>query len=410
MPERRVGAVRAVKCVAALLLLLLTTSSHAQQPAKNTGANWGSVSGSVSCADTNAPARFAVVTLLPVPVEGAAKQTQQTSTAIATTDLDGRFAMGRVPAGKYFVLGRLAGYLNPLAAFGSDQLKQMSEETRKELMAAIPMVTVQADQPVSIDVRLQHAAMLAGTVLYDDGSPAVGLDMGLIRKRPDGVVEQMDGDLVNGVDEFGGAHATTDDRGHYQFIGLPAGEYAVIAKLPAAEMSANAKLDGTGTTLSIVSHDGNAMAVYSGNVFRKRDAKFVKLGNGDTATGVDIGIPLSGLHVVRGVVTAKRDGHVLNKAHVALLYADDRTEMRAVQVQQDGSFEFGYVPEDRYILEVTAGQDVEQVQMHQFNSNYTDEKVVGRYGSAELPVVVQGDMSGIDVALPDVAAGGVVQQ
>ncbi|MFC5861938.1 carboxypeptidase-like regulatory domain-containing protein [Acidicapsa dinghuensis] len=393
-----------------VVVLVLAGFGSLAQPAKTAGAGLGSVSGSVSCSDTNAPARFAVVTLLPVPGEGAAKQPQQTSSAIATTDLDGRFAMARVPAGKYFVVGRLAGYLNPLAAFGTDQLQKMSEDTRKELLAAIPVVTVQADQPVSIDVRLEHAAMVAGTVLYDDGSPAVGLDVGLIRKRADGTLEQIEGDLVNNVNPFEGAHTTTDDHGHYALIGLPAGEYAVVAMLPTTGISADAKLDGTGTTLSIVSHDGNAMAVYSGNVFRRRDAKFVKLGNGDVATGTDIGIPLGGLHVLRGVVTAKRDGHALNKAHVALLYADDRTQMRAVQVGQDGSFEFGYVPEDRYILQVTAGQDVEQVQMHQFNSNYTDEKVVGRYGSAELPVVVQGDMSGIDVALPDVAAAGMAQQ
>lgn len=392
--------------------LFFAACSQAQQTARGSAVGWGSVSGSVSCADTNAPARFAVVTLEPVPpekAEGAAKKAQKTSSAIATTDLDGRFAIGKVPPGKYFVLGRLAGYLNPLAAFGGDQLQQMSEETRKELMAAIPMVTVQADQPVSIDVRLEHAATLAGTVLYDDGSPAVGLDVGLIRRRPDGVVEQMDGELVNGIGEFEGAHATTDDRGHYQLIGLPPGDYAAMATLPAVEISAGAKLDGTGTTLSIVSHDGNAMAVYSGNVFRRRDAKFVKLGHGDTA-GVDMGIPLSGLHVLRGTVTAKRDGHALNKGRVRLLYADDRTEMRATEVQQDGGFEFGYVPEDRYILEVTAGQDVDQVQMHQFNSNYTDEKVMQRYGAAELPLVVQGDMSGIELALPDAGAAGVAQQ
>jgi hypothetical protein len=61
-------------------------------------------------------------------------------------------------------------------------------------------------------------------------------------------------------------------------------------------------------------------------------------------------------------------------------------------------------------LQVTAGEDVEQVQMHQVNSNYTDEKVMQRYGAAELALVVQGDMSGIDVALPDVGAAGVAQQ
>lgn len=94
--------------------LLFAVCLQAQQAAKGTASVWGSVSGSVTCADTNAPARFAVVTLLPVPGEGAAKKAESTSSAIATTDLDGRFAMARGAGGEVFC-ARAAGWVSESA-------------------------------------------------------------------------------------------------------------------------------------------------------------------------------------------------------------------------------------------------------------------------------------------------------
>jgi hypothetical protein len=55
-----------------------------------------------------------------------------------------------------------------------------------------------------------------------------------------------------------------------------------------------------------------ALSVYSGNVFREKDAKPIEVTAGSERDGADITIPLLGLHSVSGTVTALADGHTIN--------------------------------------------------------------------------------------------------
>ena len=166
-----------------------------------------------------------------------------------------------------------------------------------------------------------------------------------------------------------------------------------------------------GASISTVGPDGSGLSIYSGDVFRKKDAKTVKVGEGDLVGGQDITIAIGGLHTVRGTVTAKRDGHALNSGEVTLLYADDQEEVRSVRVEDDGSFVLLYVPEDKYILRATGGADTETVELHPSPQlSMRQEKQMRRYGSVEIPVVVQGDLSGLELAAPDAAAEKVAQE
>jgi hypothetical protein len=381
-------------------------ASIGQTATKKTGPATGSVIGEVSCADTNAPARFAVVTLEPVPVEKAAsdekKKEDQATNATATTDLQGRFALDKVMPGHYYVLGVLAGYLNPLTRFDHEQLHAMTDETRKELAKLVPVVEVEPGQEAAVTLRLERASEIGGTVLYDDGSPAVGLHVGLLRKGKDGKLASLSSELSMGLGQPG-ADAMTDDRGHYRMIGAPPGEYAVRASLPTEKFSVGGLLGG-GLSFSVRSENGGELTVYSGDVFRKKDAKTTKVGDGDQVGGVDITISIAGLHTVRGTVTAKRDGHALNAGQVHLLYADDQEQARYVNVDRDGNFELDDVPEDKYILRLITGADTEQVELHPYpEMTVKQDKVLREYDQAEMPLLVQGDISGLELAAPDLA-------
>ena len=361
------------------------------------------VSGRVTCADTNMPARFATVTLEPVPgKKGEAKAERNSGTnATGMTDIEGRYLLEKVTPGKYYVVGSMGGYLNPLARFGREELAELTEETQKKLAAAVPVIEVAAGQPVGVDLRLERAAEIDGTVVYDDGSPAVGVELALLKKNKEGVLEAVNWSLLSGMQQLDGGHST-DDRGRYRLVGMPPGEYVVSAKLPSLEISVGGLLGGHGMNVMVRNHEEGALTVYSGSVFRKRDAKVVKVGEAESVGGVDITFQLAGLSSLKGVVVAARDGHTVNQGQVVLAWADDREQLRSVEVGQDGSFVMTYLPQDKYVLRVLGAGDAEEVTKSEGNYTYVQQQLVHSYGTMEQPLALLGDVSGVELAVPEV--------
>jgi hypothetical protein len=390
----------------AIAMLPVALPSLVSAQAKKAEPPTGVVTGQVSCADTNAPARFAVVTLERVPDEKERADPKAKSNwlegegsmnATATTDLEGRFVIDKVPVGRYFVIGILSGYMGPLSRFDHDDLTKISAETRKEMLRLVPTVNVEAGQAAQVTIRLDHASELSGTVLYDDGSPAIHLQVKLLRKTKTGEIASMDGIVVPGF----GAQVETDDRGRYRLIGVPPGEYSVAVTIRLEKVAFAGLLGDGGVSINVWGSRGGEVNIYSGNKFRKKDAKITKVSEGEQLGGLDVTIPLAGLHKVQGTVTAKRDGHPLNKGKVALLYEDDGAEAQYADVDRDGNFELPYVPEDRYLLRVTGGEDTELIQKHEFNSNFTEEKTLKKYGQVDTPLIVQADMTSLELAAPE---------
>ena len=152
-----------------------------------------------------------------------------------------------------------------------------------------------------------------------------------------------------------------------------------------------------------------APRVCLGDVFRRKNAKTVKVGAGETASGVDIEIPLSGLHTVSGAVTALADGHPINHGTVRLLYADDREKARETALVEDGTYSMEYVPEGKYILQVSGAQDEEQKVVVTGQGETQQETAqtvpVRRYADKELPLTVLNDTEDFNIALTAAAPG-----
>jgi hypothetical protein len=174
----------------------------------------------------------------------------------------------------------------------------------------------------------------------------------------------------------------SDSHGHFSLTNLPAGEYIVCTLMPSESQQAAAR-------------------VCLGNTFRKKDAKTVKVQAGEVFKTADIEIPLSGLHTVAGTVSAVADGHALGRGTVRLMYADDRERARETSLLEDGSFSLEYVPESKYILQVSGAQDAKTKGSESAPGGAgvtsSTANAPPRYADKEIPLIVLRDMDDIQV-------------
>ena len=405
-----------MRTIAAIVLLatLCASSSSAQQQ-KNTKPQMprGTITGTISCGDTNAPARLAQVSLL------SSNHQQNSQVFMAQSDLDGHFAIGRLPEGTYYVSVKYAGYLDTFPLAKSSDLAGLSADERKQFEAQALTVSISAQQASTIAVRLDRAAVLEGTVLYDDGSPAIGLHMNIRPKpRPGAVTTKSKAadDLFGLTIVLNDAFArVTDDHGHFRAVGLAPGEYLISTTLSTA--SGTAPPDSPEIEL-VKSTPSGGLVMYYGDTARASEAKTIKIAGGESNTEADITIPLSKLHSVHGRITLKRTGQPPPTAALRLLYADTR-EFARMAVAVNGEFELNYIPEGSYILQAQASADPAPANEEDGNGtisgsfgvfietgdfDFAPHVSIDESASSEIPIDVHGELTGIALEVPDAPA------
>jgi len=97
----------------------------------------------------------------------------------------------------------------------------------------------------------------------------------------------------------------TDDLGHFRISGLPAGEYIL-----------NSSFQSSGL-FNLFGETEKTLNIYYGDVFFQKDAKPIKIGEGEESTGNNITIPLSKIHSISGSLL-NVSGHIINAGDVAL--------------------------------------------------------------------------------------------
>ena len=359
----------------------------------------GTVTGHVICADTNGPARIAHVVLQPVvdiaPASKTGDRPRQISAAVTATLLDGSFTVPNIAPGDYYVFVEKLGYLSPFAQLSREDLNHPKPETAGLIAKLLTPVSVAANRTSTVEVRIYKGSAISGTIRFDDGAPDANTGVSVLTKDKTGKWVPFLTNLVAGP--FGGT--TTDDQGHYRISGLPAGEYLLQTTLALTDIFVNGLFtENHGTS----NHNRYVLKLYSGDSFRARDAKSIKLNDGDEADSVDITIPLSKLHAISGTVQDANSGHAINAGRVTILYSDDNAELTSVDIdKEDSGFHFYYVPEGEYTLKVTSARDVTREEIPYpagtVPPTHTVEKKLRDYDVEPQPFSIHSDITGITI-------------
>lgn len=173
-----------------LLYVCLFSNGCNERKARKPDPTKGVVTGIVLCADNGKPARFATVTLMPVPrkEDKPDEKEVQPPEETTVTDLDGRFRIEAVEPGRYYAISTLEGYLDPMRGLDFTRLGDQANEKEFELDAVkqwtghFVEVSVRVHRTAEISLQVERGAEIGGTVTFDDGSPAIGMHFSLFRK------------------------------------------------------------------------------------------------------------------------------------------------------------------------------------------------------------------------------------
>jgi hypothetical protein len=395
-----------------LLLAVPCATLAAQQPASANGT--GTVTGHVTCGDTQRPARFATVALFGVPAQvtaapkadpnadstammqamaDALKSLGKTNLVQTQTGTDGSFIATDVAPGDYYLFAASAGYVSPLNQVQA--LLQSGADMSKPL-PGVPIVHVVAEHAAMGDVTMVRGAAVSGTIAWDDGSPVTGAVMTVLSTKGDAKPPQQFAMLA--MTSVLSALSISDDLGHFRISGLAPGDYLVQATIQAGQQS------GFGASMNLSKMMANKpLVVFAPSAFHKADAKPVTLHVSEDLREQSMVLKLGGLHSVSGRIAAAEDHHGINSATVRLEDVNDKEFSRSTSVDALGNFTITYVPPGTYTMKVVDAEDTEPVKKDPNKPKlFAEDKTLRSYKPGQMSVIVlDSDLTGqnVDVVL-----------
>jgi len=384
----------------------------AQQP--TTPPPSGTVTGHVTCGDTQRPARFAQVMLFAVPTTAAAPMdpnAKMDDAAIAAamksamsgmnnmvmtqTGLDGSYSAASVAPGDYYVFATVAGYVQPNAMV---QAALDAGADPKKPIPGIPMVHVVADRSVSSDVTMQRGGAISGKVVWDDGSPATHVVLTAESTKSQTKPLPPEFSMLMMSSALAGSLAlVSDDLGNYRIAGLAPGEYRLKATL---QVSMNLNMQGGGMNLARMMQD-KPLIIYAPSTLHKSQAAALTVKAGDELRDQIVTLNLGGMHSVSGSITSVEDHHGINSASIELTDVSDKDVVRSAGVDASGNFSVSFVPPGTYNMEVSDAADTQPSTKKQTGLvNFNAPETLRSYEDAKQSVIVgESDVTGQNIAL-----------
>lgn len=367
-------------------------------PQVNQQRMMATVTGRVTCSDTQRAARFATVTL--VGVEQATENQGRGfggpngfgRRVTARTDMDGNYTVQAEP-GDYYVTASAIGYASPVAEIAA---RLRSGASEADLLAALPQVHVAEAGGGTANITLDRGGVIAGKMQWDDGTPATGVNVSVQSATS---ATGAPTDMTRAVSQLGGGFGgglggfqTSDDRGYFRITGLAPGSYWVRATMttPTAEPGAG----GPQRMSSIV--------MYAPGKVRRTEADTITLKSGEERDDMMFVLNLSALHTVSGHVGATDSGNIATGV-VRLTDTQDSSLSRMAMIQPDGSFAVQWVPAGTYTLAVSNASNVAPPAFGRRGQNNSSS------GTSYAPfqeslTVTDTDVSGVGVTLTPATA------
>jgi hypothetical protein len=422
-----------------LIVLLIPALAAAQRAAVPDLGPTGTVTGHITFAETQLPARFAEVVLVRQPDPGdpvtqeqrmaqqraeaahpspAKKGPQKVVSVSGRSGVDGSFAITQVPPGDYWALGQMAGYLPPVPTPPNEK----EADNLAKLTAELPVVHVAANQLANVNLVLRRGAVISGRVTFKDGTPLSGVQVtanprGTERMRFQiayvpltSALQMASHNRAGGFDETASG---TDDLGQFRIAGLTPGNYRVSFTLSTGGGTRMVQNSPGGFSGAPTEREPSAVTVFAPGRFRLSEARVFEIHADEQINDADVEVDLDDLRDVSGHVLAKQDRHPIGEAMITLSEGADRENPRSKNVEADGSFHFTYVPAGSYTLSVKYAADIDGAAIEKMQAAAEEQMASGigmvqsgeewmkplhRYHKAELPVVV-GEH---DVVLDDI--------
>jgi Carboxypeptidase regulatory-like domain len=284
---------------------------------------------------------------------------RETNLAVITDD-SGTFSFDRLPAGRYSLQAIKAGFVT--TSYGAT----------RPMRPGTPIVLTDGQRATGLTLRMPRGAVITGTIVDQNGEPAVGVGVAAIRRT-----------IVNGAPQLGfpTRRVDTDDRGAFRLYELAAGDY-VIAATPASTVVAGesirltteadvreafAELRSTAPSGPRAASEGSAPTIGYAAVFfpgtaSSTQAGIVTVSASQERTGVDFQLQLVPTAKVEGTVLMP-DGQPLKSGLLNLTKTEQSIPglsladaFRRAQTDAEGHFSFAGVPPGQYALVSRAGQ------------------------------------------------------
>jgi protocatechuate 3,4-dioxygenase beta subunit len=278
------------------------------------------IRGQVVAADTGAPIRRAQVRATAAETRGG---------GVTSTDPEGRFEIGDLPAGRYSIAVTKGGYVS--LQFGQ----------RRPGEQGTPLELSDGQAADKVNFALPRGAVITGRIVDDSGDPVSGTSVTAMRFGFMAGTRRLLPAFAQGSSD------QTDDQGTYRLYGLPPGDYIVSAT---NRISMFNQPDVNNTEA-----DAYAPTYYPGTP-NLAEAARISVRTGQQQTGANFALTVARLARIRGRAL-NSSGEPIARAMIMLMPADPAATNFAstssnAQPSADGSFQLPNVAPGSYVIQI----------------------------------------------------------